>query len=344
MTRIRSLSSMAQSPMMHGMKSTLVSGVQPTGRLHIGNYLGALKNFVDLQNSGRYDCFYFLADQHALTEHIPQKEQRRNLLELTADFIAVGIDPKKVTLFQQSQVPAHSQLAWALNCITPMGELNRMTQYKDKSDRHGANVGLFTYPVLMSADVLLYDTKVVPVGEDQLQHLELTRTLARKFNDRYGKTFIEPKPLLTEAARIMSLSNPAKKMSKSDPASCVFLDDDFATVLNKMKKAVTDSGNEIIFDPTGKPAVANLLRIYAMMGNTTVKRLEKKYQGVGYGTFKRELADVVATHLAPIREQKIKLMRDQDKLKRILSAGSKKAEKVARAKIDEVNKKLGLSL
>ena len=326
------------------MKATLVSGIQPTGRLHIGNYLGALKNFVDLQNSGRYDCSFFLADEHALTEHIPQKEQRRNILELTADFIAAGIDPKRSIVFQQSQVGAHAGLAWVLNCITPMGELNRMTQFKDKSDRHGANVGLFTYPVLMSADVLLYDAKVVPVGDDQLQHLELTRTLARKFNERYGKTFIEPKPLLTEAPRIMSLTNPLKKMSKSDPASCVFLDDEPLVIMNKMKKAVTDSGSEVIFDPLGKPAVANLMRIYAMMGNTTVKRVENKYRGVGYGTFKRELADVVADHLAPIREKKLKLMRDPEKIRRILDAGSRKARKVADAKFVEVRKRLGLNL
>lgn len=326
------------------MKSTLVSGIQPTGRLHIGNYLGALKNFVDLQNTGRYDCFFVIVDLHALTEHIAQKEQRKNIYDLAADFMACGIDPKKSVFFQQSQVPAHTELNWVLSTLTPMGELNRMTQFKDKSDRHGANVGLFTYPVLMSADVLLYDTKVVPVGEDQLQHLELTRTLARKFNERYGKTLIEPKPLLTEATRVMSLSNPLKKMSKSDPASCVFIDDDEITILNKVKKAVTDSGNEIIFDPVGKPAVANLLRIYAAMGNTTIKRLEKKYQGVGYGTFKRELADVVATHLAPIREKKLKLLREPEKLKRILDAGSRKANKVADAKFLEVRKRLGLSL
>lgn len=326
------------------MKSPLVSGIQPTGRLHIGNYLGALKNFVDLQNSGRYSCNFFLADQHALTEHIPAKEQRRNILELTADFIAVGIDPKKSLIFQQSQVAAHSSLAWVLNCITPMGELNRMTQYKDKSDRHGANVGLYTYPVLMSADVLLYDTKYVPVGDDQLQHLELTRSLARKFNERYGRLFVEPKPLLTEAPRVMNLMNPAKKMSKSDPAGCIFLDDEPGIILTKFKKSVTDSGSEIIFDPVGKPAVANLMRIYAAMGNTTVKRLESKYRGVGYGTFKRELADTVISHLTPIREKKRKLMREPEKLKKILDQGSRKASKITEEKFIEVRKKLGLAL
>ncbi len=330
--------------MIHPMKSTLVSGIQPSGRLHIGNYLGALKNFVDLQNSGRYDCHFVIVDLHSLTEHIPQKEQRRNIHELAADFLACGIDPKRVNFFQQSQVPAHTDLAWILATLTPMGELNRMTQYKDKSDRHGANVGLFTYPVLMAADILIYDAKYVPVGEDQLQHLELTRTLARKFNERYGRTFVEPKPLLTEAPRVMNLLNPAKKMSKSDPNGCVFIDDDFATVLNKVKRAVTDSGSEIIFDPVGKPAIANLLRIYAAMGNTTVKRLEKKYQGVGYGTFKRELADVVATHLEPIRAKKQKLARDPAKLRRLLDSGSRKARKLTDAKMAEVRKRLGIAL
>lgn len=329
---------------MRSMKSTLVSGIQPTGSLHIGNYLGALKNFVDLQNSGRYDCYFVIVDMHALTQHPEPKVMKRMISDLAADFIACGIDPKRAVLFQQSQVPAHAELAWVLNCLTPMGELNRMTQYKDKSDRHGANVGLFTYPVLQTADILLYDPKVVPVGDDQLQHLELARTLARKFNDRYGRAFHEPKPLLTELPRVMSLTNPAKKMSKSDPNGCVFIDDDFKTVLNKMRKAVTDSGSEIIFDPVGKPALANLLRIYAAMGNTTVKRLERKYQGVGYGAFKRELADVVATHLEPIREKKRKLMRDPAKIKRILAAGSRKADKAASAKMAEVRKRLGWTL
>jgi len=326
------------------MQSTLVSGIQPTGRLHIGNYLGALKNFVDLQNSGRYQCYFVVVDLHAITQHPAPKELRRMIQDLAADFLACGIDPRKSVFFQQSQVSAHAELAWVLNCLTPMGELNRMTQYKDKSDRHGANVGLFTYPVLQASDIVLYDPKVVPVGDDQLQHLELARTLTKKFNDRYGRTFVQPKPLLTEAPRVMNLMNPAKKMSKSDPAGCVFIDDDSATVLAKMKKAVTDSGSEIIFDPVGKPALANLLRIYAAMGSTTVKRLETRYRGVGYGTFKRELADVVATHLAPIREKKLKLMRDPDKLRRVLAAGSRKANKVADAKFAEVRKKLGMTL
>jgi tryptophanyl-tRNA synthetase len=325
------------------MKAPLVSGIQPTGRLHIGNYLGALKNFVDLQNLGRYDCHFVIVDLHALTEHIAQKEQRRNILELAADFLAAGIDPKKSVFFQQSQVPAHAELCWVLSSLTPMGELNRMTQFKDKSDRHGANVGLFTYPVLMASDILLYDPKVVPVGEDQLQHLELARTLARKFNERYGRTFVEPKPLLTEAPRVMNLLNPAKKMSKSDPNGCVFLDDEPNVVANKVRRAVTDSGSEIIFDPVGKPALANLLRIYAAVGSTTVKRLESKYRGVGYGTFKRELADVVVDHLTPIREKKKKLMRDPAKLRRIIDRGSKQANKIADAKFLEVRKRLGLS-
>lgn len=330
--------------MMALMKPTLVSGIQPTGRLHIGNYLGALKNFVDLQNSGRYDCRFVVVDLHALTEHIPAKQQRRNVYELAADFLAAGIDPKRVTFFQQSQVAAHAELAWVLSTLTPMGELNRMTQFKDKADRHGANVGLFTYPVLMASDILLYDPKIIPVGEDQLQHLELTRTLARKFNERYGRTFVEPKPLLTEAARVMSLTNPQKKMSKSDPNSCVFLDDDFAAILNKVKRAVTDSGSEVIFDPVGKPAVANLMRIYATMGGTTVKRVEKKYQGVGYGTFKRELADVIATHLEPIRKRKAELMKNPARIKRILDAGSRKAARSADEKMEAVRKRLGLAL
>ena len=326
------------------MKSTLLSGIQPSGRLHVGSYLGALKNFVDLQNSGRYDCYFVIVDLHALTQHPAPKELQKNLLDLAAGFIATGIDVRKSVLFQQSQVSAHAELMWVLSSLSPMGELNRMTQFKEKSDRHGANVGLYTYPVLQAADILLYDPKVVPVGDDQLQHLELTRTLARKFNERYGRTFVEPKPLLTEAARVMSLMNPAKKMSKSDPASCVFLDDEPLAIRNKFRRAVTDSGNEIIFDPIGKPALANLLRIYAAVGSTTVKRLEARYRGVGYGTFKRELADAVVTHLAPIREKKRKIMQDPAKLRRILDAGSRKAGKIADAKFLEVRKRLGIAL
>ena len=326
------------------MKTRLVSGIQPTGKLHIGNYLGALKNFVDLQNLNRYECFFFFADLHALTQHIPAKQQKENIITAAADFLAAGIDPKKAVIFQQSQVAAHTELAWVFNTITPMGELSRMTQFKDKSDKHGANAGLFTYPALMAADILLYDPKVVPVGEDQLQHLELTRMLAKKFNERYKRTFTLPKPLLTETARVMSLNDPTKKMSKSSPSGCLFLDDTPEGILKKVKRAVTDSDGEVRFDEKKKPAIANLLRLYKAIGNTTIKKLEKKYEGIGYGVFKQELAEAIIEHLEPMQERKKKLLANPDKITKILNAGSKKAKKVADAKYEAVRKTIGLSL
>jgi len=326
------------------MKPTLVSGAQPSGHLHLGSYLGMLKNCIDLQNSGRYEMFLIIVDLHSLTQHFPPKQQHDSILEIAADYIAAGIDPSKTILFQQSQVAAHSELAWILNTITPMGELSRMTQFKEKSDKHGANAGLFTYPVLQAADILLYNPKFVPVGEDQLQHLELARTLARKFNDRFGKTFAEPKALLTEAPRVMSLANPSKKMSKSDPASCIFIDDEPQVIMNHVRRAVTDSGSEIIFDPDGKPAVANLMRIYAAVTNSTVRKIERQYQGLGYGVFKKELATVIADHFAPFRKKKKQLLKNPKRLIGILNRGSIVAAKRADAKMMAIKKKIGIAL
>ncbi|MEY4731277.1 MAG: tryptophanyl-tRNA synthetase, tryptophanyl-tRNA synthetase, partial [Candidatus Parcubacteria bacterium] len=218
-------------------KPVLVSGIQPSGRLHIGNYLGALKNFVDLQNSGKYSCSFFLADLHSLTEPVSGEEQRKRIMELTADFLAAGLDPKRSVVFQHSQIPAHSEAAWIFNTITPLGELYRMTQFKDKAEhqKENVNAGLLTYPTLMAADILLYDAKFVPVGNDQDQHLELTRTLARKFNVKFGKTFVEPQALHTPTPRVMSLKDPTKKMSKSQPETCLFLDESSAEIEKKIK-------------------------------------------------------------------------------------------------------------
>jgi tryptophanyl-tRNA synthetase len=259
-------------------KPILISGIQPTGKLHLGNYLGALKNFVELQNSNKYHCHFFIADLHSLTEDFNPKEKSKQILELAADFLAAGLNPKKSTIFIQSQIPAHSELAWVLNTITPFGELGRMTQFKEKSEEQktNVNVGLFTYPILMAADVLLYDAEFVPVGHDQLQHLEFTRTIARKFNNKFGKTFIEPKALLTKTPRIMSLDNPDKKMSKSQPNGCLFLNDSPKTIQEKLARAVTDSGKEIKYDPKEKPAISNLLMIYSALSEEPVKSLEQK--------------------------------------------------------------------
>ncbi|MBI4085814.1 MAG: tryptophan--tRNA ligase [Candidatus Liptonbacteria bacterium] len=325
-------------------KPVLISGVQPTGRLHIGNYLGALKNFVELQDSGKYQCYFFIADLHSLTEEFDQKEKQRQILELTADFLAVGLDPKKSAIFQQSRISAHSELASILYPITPMGELERMTQYKDKiaNQKENINAGLFNYPVLMAADILMYGTQFVPVGDDQDQHLELARTLARKFNSRFGKTFVEPKGLHTPTPRVMSLKNPTKKMSKSQPEGCLFLDDSPEDISAKLKSAVTDSGSEIKYDSDKKPAIANLLEMYAGITGDEMSKLEKKFKNSSYSDFKNSLAELVASRFADFRKKKKSLMADPVSLTVILKSGSERANKVAEKKIKEVKEKIGL--
>ncbi|KKU15703.1 MAG: Tryptophan-tRNA ligase [Candidatus Jorgensenbacteria bacterium GW2011_GWA2_45_9] len=266
------------------MKPRLIAGIQPTGKLHIGNYLGALKNFVELQNSEKYDCLFFVADLHSLTDPLgwnKPKEKQKQIEDVVLSYLAAGLDPKKSVLFLQSDVPTHSELAWVLNTITPMGELFRMTQFKEKTETHAENTGLFTYPTLMAADILLYDAGFVPVGDDQLQHLELTRTLARKFNTRFGKTFTEPKPLLTEVPRLMSLDMPDKKMSKSRAEGCLFLDDSPNEIRNKIKRAVTDSENSVVYAPEKRPAISNLLLIFSALGGVKIKELESRYKNKG---------------------------------------------------------------
>lgn len=326
------------------MKPVLISGVQPSGKLHIGNYLGALKNFVELQNSDKYQCYFFIADLHSLTEDFNPKEKPKQILELMAVYLAVGLDPRKSVILQQSQIPAHSELMWILNTITPMGELERMTQFKDKSvkQRENINVGLFTYPVLMAADILLYDTKFVPVGEDQLQHLEITRSLARKFNKKFGKTFFEPQAILTKTPRIMNLANSEKKMSKSQPESCLFIDDSPQEIKNKIRKAVTDSGAEIKHDEKNKPAISNLLEIYSSLSGETIPKLERKFANKNYSSFKNDLAEVIIGHFSNFRKKKLELMKNKSKLSSILASGSQRAAKVANKKIAEVRKKVGL--
>lgn len=325
-------------------KPILVSGMQPSGRLHIGNYLGALKNLVELQNSGKYQCYFTVVDLHSLTEPFEPEEKRLQTLDLVAGYLAAGLNPKKSVLFLQSQVPAHTELTWIFNTITPMGELERMTQYKDKADRHGSNAGLFTYPVLMAADILLYDPKWIPVGDDQSQHIELARTIARKFNARFGNTFIEPQILLTPAARIMSLSEPSKKMSKSIPTSCVFMDDSPEEIMQKVKRAVTDSGSEITYDKARKPALSNLITIYGAFSDKTIPAIEKHFSGKGYGQFKLELAQLIIDSLEPYRKKKAQLIKKPAVLTKILKEGSVQARKVADKKIEEVKKKIGIAL
>ena len=338
-------------------KPILVSGIQPSGKLHVGNYLGALKNFVDLQNSGKYQCYFFIADLHSLTEPYEPKEKSKQVLELFADYLASGLSPKKSMLFLQSQIPAHSELAWIFDTIVPLGELYRMTQFKDKSEnqRENVNAGLLTYPALMAADILLYDAKFVPVGDDQDQHLELTRTLARKFNARFpahrssgseggGKTFIEPQALHTAIPRVMSLANPMKKMSKSVPESCLFLDDEPETIKKKIARAVTDSGSEVKYDPKHKAGISNLLGIYSALSGEPVQKLEKRFSGKTYSVFKESLAKTIAGHFADFRKRKKALTAKSSQLKAILISGSKKAAVVANKKIAEVKKKVGIAI
>jgi len=343
------------------MKPILISGIQPTGKLHLGNYLGALKNFVALQNSGKYNCYFFIADFHALTENPTAKDLSANIINLTADFLAAGLDPKKSTIFVQSRIESLQELKWILSTLTPISELMRMTAFKEKVLQplkplerekitkekleeiiEKSNFGLAEYPILMAADILLYDAQFVPVGEDQLQHLELARTIARKFNTKFGQTFIEPKPLLTEASRIMSLDDPTKKMSKSRPAGCLFLDDSPKMIEEKVKTAVTDSGKEIKYDLTNKPAISNLLVIYSSLADKPIKILEEKYVGKGYADFKKDLAETIIVALKPFQKNKKELKTKSHKLKAVLKAGVQKAQKQAQLKIREIKKKVGL--
>lgn len=321
----------------------IVSGMQPTSRLHVGNYLGALKQFVELQNNGHTTPYFLIVDLHALTLPIVPRELRENSLDLAATYLAAGLDPNKSTIFIQSQVLEHANLAWILNCITPFGELERMTQFKDKSAKGGAGsagAGLFNYPTLMAADILLYRPTTVPVGDDQTQHLELTRVLARKFNKQYGETFPEPKNYMLNPLRIMSLADPEKKMSKSDPKSCLFIDDEPKAIREKIKKAVTAT------DGTGKSAGAeNLLSLLAHFGSRgNIEHFHDMQQAgtLKFSELKEALAEDVANHFAEFREKKKELLARPEYLAEVLGEGARKAREVARATLEEVKEKIGL--
>ena len=326
-------------------KRRVFSGIQPSGTPHLGTYLGALKNWVSIQDE--YDCHYCVVDLHAITVPQDPKVLRHNVRELAAIFLAVGLDPERSVIFRQSRVSAHAELAWLLNCIARVGELSRMTQFKDKAQRGGAeaaSVGLYDYPVLQAADILLYGTNLVPVGEDQRQHLELSRTLARRFNNLYGETFVVPEPMILDiGARVMALDEPTQKMSKSSPtpAGYVALLDEPDTIRRKIRRAVTDSGTQIAASPE-KPAIANLLGIYAALAGKTIPELEEQYEGRGYGDFKRDLAEVVVEALSPIRERALELLDDPRELDEILEAGAERARKVASSTLHDAWAKLGL--
>ncbi|RJQ27766.1 tryptophan--tRNA ligase [Candidatus Parcubacteria bacterium] len=324
------------------MKPVLVSGIQPTGKLHLGNYLGALKNFVELQNSGEYDCLFFIADLHSLTETYTPKEKKEQISDLFLTYLAVGLDQKKSVLFQQSAIAEHTELSWILNTITPFGELRRMTQFKDKSENESenTNVGLFDYPVLMAADILLYNASVVPVGDDQLQHLELTRTLARKFNSKFGKIFFEPKPLLTSVPRLMSLDDPEKKMSKSRPEGCLFIDDEPNIIRKKIQRAVTDSESTIEYNPKKRPGISNLVLIYSAITDMTPKEIVLMYNGKGYADFKKDLGNKLVELFTPFQEKKKELKKLD--IKKILDEGNMQAKNRAQKTYEIIKKKVGL--
>ncbi len=323
-------------------KPRIISGIQPTGKLHLGNYLGSLKNFVELQNSGEYDCFFFIADLHSLTENYDPTHKQADVLEVLATFLALGLDPKKSTLFLQSAIPAHSQLAWIFNTLTPMGELERMTQYKDKASRQrdNINVGLFTYPVLQAADILLYKPFGVPVGQDQVQHVELTRTIARKFNAKYGELFPEPKALLTPVPKVMSLLEPEKKMSKSlGDQHVINLTDEREVIQKKLARAVTASegGSE-------NPGVTNLLTILEQFDAEKSKAFWKQEadRTIRYSEVKAALTDTLDQAFSAFRKEHARLLAHSKECAKILLAGNSKAAAVAQETADEVHEKIGL--
>lgn len=329
-------------------KPILFSGIQPSGDLMLGNYIGSIKNWVHLQND--YQCLFSVVNLHAITvEQAPENLAKRTL-DIAALYLACGIDPEKSTLFIQSQVPQHAQLQWLLNCSAYMGELSRMTQFKEKAQQHetNINVGLFDYPVLMAADILLYQTELVPVGADQKQHLELTRDLANRLNNRFNQPLFKvPEPFIppsTSGGRIMSLQDPTKKMSKSDQNANNFIGllDDAKTIVKKFKKATTDSDNVIAYDLENKPGVSNLLTIYSVISGLSITEVEAHFEGKMYGHLKVELGELVADYLAPIQNRFYEIRSDQTYLQNILQKGAEQASKQAQATLSKLQQQLGL--
>ena len=325
-------------------KKRVLSMIQPTGNFTLGNYLGALKNFVALQDD--YECVYALADLHAITVRQDPAAFRKNTLSAYAMMLALGIDPEKSIFFIQSQVPEHAQLAWVLNCYTQFGELSRMTQFKDKSAKNADNInaGLFTYPSLMAADILLYQSDLVPVGEDQKQHVELTRDIATRFNGIYGDVFKLPEPFIPKVgARIMSLTSPEKKMSKSDqdPGGCIYLMEKPEDIMRSFKRAVTDSETEIRYAPKEKPGVSNLMQIYSVATGEGFTAIEQAFAGKGYGDFKTAVGEAVVELLRPVREEATRIMSDKGYLESVYRAGAERASYVANKTLRKVYKKVG---
>lgn len=326
-------------------KKTILSGIQATGNLTLGNYLGAINNWIKMQDE--YDCYYMIADLHSLTVRNDPEVLRQRAMQVLAIYLASGLDPDKNTIFLQSHVDAHTKLSWVLNCYTYMGELNRMTQFKDKSAKHADNInsGLFTYPVLMAADILVYNADLVPVGEDQRQHLEITRDIAERFNSIYGETFVIPEAFIgKQGARIMGLQDPTSKMSKSTTNlnDVIFLNDSPDDIRKKLKKAVTDSENCVRYDKENKPGVSNLMTIYGLIKEKSMEEIEKEFAGKGYGDFKTAVAEAIVERLEPLQKRYNELLENPDKLKAIYEKGDKKAQERADKIVKDVYKKVGL--
>jgi tryptophanyl-tRNA synthetase len=335
-----------QTPAQQPARPRVLSGIQPTSdSFHFGNYLGATRQWVDLQDT--HQPFFFIADMHALEPGPDPKQLRERTYVAAAQLIAMGIDPERSSIFVQSHMPEHAELAWVLQCLTGFGEARRMTQFKDKSAKGGegaASVGLFTYPILQAADILLYRPAYVPVGEDQRQHLELTRDLAQRFNHRYKKTFRLPEPyILKSTAKILDLQNPAIKMSKSNStvSGIVEMLDDPKASAKKIRSAVTDSGSEIRFDPEEKPGISNLLTIYSALSGRSIDDLVAAYDGSGYGALKGDLADLVVEFVTPFRDRTLELLDDRAELQRVLAAGAETAGAVARGTLADVYERVG---
>jgi len=324
---------------------TVLSGMQPSGKMTIGNYIGAMKNYVKLQHT--HNCYFMAVDLHALTVPQDPAALREQTEMAVALYLAAGIDPEKATVFLQSQVPAHAELGWLMTTLTYMGELERMTQFKDKSaGKDSVGAGLFTYPSLMAADIMLYNAELVPVGDDQKQHLELTRDLVHRFNTRYGETFKQPEPYIPEfGARIMSLDDASKKMSKSNPnpGSYIAMLDTPDELRKKISRATTDSGREVQYDPAGKPEVSNLMTIYSECSDLSIADIEKKYEGQGYGAFKKDLAEAVVSTLEPIQER-YRAIRESGEIPAILRRGAEKASAAAEPMLRTVREKMGFLL
>ncbi|MTH53250.1 tryptophan--tRNA ligase [Bacillus mangrovi] len=325
------------------MVKTIFSGIQPSGTVTLGNYIGAMKQFIELQND--YNSYFCIVDQHAITIQQDPQLLRKNIRSLAALYVAIGLDPEKATLFIQSEVPAHAQAGWMLQCVAYIGELERMTQFKDKSaGKEAVSAGLLTYPPLMAGDILLYGTDLVPVGEDQKQHIELARDLAERFNRKYNDIFTVPEVRIPKVgARIMSLAEPTKKMSKSDPNQKAFISllDEPKVIEKKIKSAVTDSDGIVKFDKENKPGVTNLLSIYSIITGESIEELEAKYEGKGYGDFKGDLAKVIVNELEPIQKRYHELM-ESEELDRILDEGAERANRAASKMVKKMERAMGL--